>query len=180
MSNIFLQFKKLPAIALIISLAACESCNLFGTDPKSELEKLPPATQQGKNTFGCLVNGKAWVTRTSTDVTSFYQSGALQVSAGIDESGRDQGISLILLNSVVQGASYDLTNDPQYQSSFSWIKSPMICFYEAENTLIGNLTITKLDQTNLIIAGRFEFTTVVSNCDTIRVTDGRFDLLYAN
>lgn len=171
---------KFLTLLSILFLSAFGSCNLFNPEPKSELEKLPPATMEGKNTFGCLVNGKAWVTKTSTDVTSFYQSGALQVSAGIDESGRDQGISLILLNSVVQGASYDLTNDPQYQSSFSWIKSPMICFYEAENTLIGNLTITKLDQTNLIIAGRFEFTTVVANCDTIRVTDGRFDLLYAN
>ena len=27
----------------------------------TELSKLPAATQTGANTFGCLVNGKAWV-----------------------------------------------------------------------------------------------------------------------
>lgn len=175
-SAIPLVMKKLTYIFLSVLLTSgsCEN------DPSpNELAKLPPATQTGKNTFGCLVNGKAWVTRTSIDVTSFYQSGALQISAGINESGRDQGISLILLNSVFQGVSYDLTSDPQNQSGFSWIKSPMICFYGAEDTLTGDLTITKLDQANLIVAGVFEFTTVVAGCDTIRVTAGRFDLNYA-
>ena len=33
-------------------LAACK---------KNELNALPPATQVGANTFGCLVDGKAWV-----------------------------------------------------------------------------------------------------------------------
>ena len=28
---------------------------------KNELNALPPETQVGANTFGCLVNGKAWV-----------------------------------------------------------------------------------------------------------------------
>ena len=27
----------------------------------NEIDKLPPATQTGANTFGCLVNGKAWI-----------------------------------------------------------------------------------------------------------------------
>ncbi len=177
--SISFLIKKLPAIALIISLAACESCNLFGTDPKSELEKLPPATQQGKNTFGCLVNGRAWVTRTSTDVSSFYQSGVLQVSADISEGNR-QHIDLIVLNGVIEGTTYDLTDNSKCGAKFSWIKTSMICFYEAENTLIGSLTITKVDQAKLIVSGQFEFTTIVSGCDTIKVTNGRFDVLYAN
>jgi len=175
-----LKLKKLLATLLVIALFASESCNLFGSEPKSELEKLPPATMEGKNTFGCLVNGKAWVTRTSTDVLAFYQSGVLQVSAYIDEKGREQAIDLIVLNGLTQGTTYDLTNIPSHAATFSWVRPSGICFYEEENTISGNLTITKLDQTNLIVAGVFEFTTVVAGCDTIKVTNGRFDVLYAN
>lgn len=176
---ISLPFKKLPTIILVIALLVCESCNLFES-PKTELEKLPPATMEGKSTFGCLVNGKARVTRVSTDVLSDYQSGVLQISAGIDEKDRDQGITLAILSGVTQGSSYNLSNDPQYEAKFNWVKPSMLCFYDDENTISGTLTITKLDQTKLIVSGLFEFTTVVAGCDTIRVTDGRFDILYAN
>lgn len=37
-------------------------CKLQKNKPtKTELEKLPPITQIGANTFGCLINGKAWI-----------------------------------------------------------------------------------------------------------------------
>jgi hypothetical protein len=131
---------------------------------------------EGKNTFGCLVNGGAWVTRVSTDVLAFYQSGVLQVSASVDNSS----IDLIVLNGLTQGATYDLTNTPSHAATFSWVRPSGICFYEEENTLIGEFNVTKLDQSKLIISGSFEFTTVTPVCDTIKVTNGRFDVLYAN
>lgn len=171
--------KRFFYIMIFILLTGCESCDDI-INPKTELEKLPPATQTGKSTFGCLVNGKAWVTRTSTDALSFYQSGLLQVSAGIHETERQQGMILAILSGVVEGLSYDLSNDPQYEAQFSSRPSTGMCFYDDNNTLSGNLTITKLDQTKLVVCGLFEFTTIVAGCDTIKVTDGRFDLLYAN
>lgn len=39
----------------------------------------------------------------------------------------------------------------------------------------GSLTVTRLDLTQGIIAGTFEFTLAKPGCDTIRVTSGRFD-----
>lgn len=43
-----------PAIILIFL------CSPQCKKTVDELSKLPPITQEGKNTFGCLVNGKAW------------------------------------------------------------------------------------------------------------------------
>ncbi len=166
-------------IVMLVLLTGFESCDDI-IDPKTELEKLPPATQEGKSTFGCLVNGKAWVTNSSTDALADYQSGSLQIGAGIHERERQQGMILAVLSGVGEGLSYDLTNDPQYEAKFSSKHSTGLCFYDDNNTLSGNLTITKLDQTKLIISGVFYFTTFVSGCDTIKVTDGRFDILYAN
>ncbi len=171
--------KRFSYIVVLVLLTGFESCNDI-IDPKTELEKLPPATQEGKSTFGCLVNGKAWVTRTTTDASSFYQSGVLQVSADIDETNREQHIDLIVVNGLTQGTVYDLTNNTKSKAKFSWVLPIGICFYEGEDTLTGQLTIKRLDQINLIISGLFEFITITSGCDTIKVTDGRFDLLYAN
>ena len=45
------------SILLLASILQFSGCGLLPT-PK---EELPPITQEGKNTFGCLVNGKVWL-----------------------------------------------------------------------------------------------------------------------
>lgn len=52
------------------------------------------------------------------------------------------------------------------------------CFYESGFEQIGTLTITKIDTVSHVIAGTFEFTVWTEECDTINVTDGRFDIDY--
>ena len=42
----------------------------------------------------------------------------------------------------------------------------------------GKLTISKLDQSARIVAGTFYCTIKQTGCDTLRITDGRFDLKY--
>jgi hypothetical protein len=39
----------------------------------------------------------------------------------------------------------------------------------------GTLTITRLDQQAGIIAGTFSFTLAQPGCDSVRITQGRFD-----
>lgn len=47
------------SLLFLITLSAT-TCKKEST-LEMELAKLPQATQTGQNTFGCLVNGKAWV-----------------------------------------------------------------------------------------------------------------------
>ena len=52
--------KNLLLLLLVTFAISC--CNKGDDDqPKTELEKLPPATQTGANTAGCLVNGVAFL-----------------------------------------------------------------------------------------------------------------------
>ncbi|WP_432264531.1 DUF6252 family protein [Autumnicola edwardsiae] len=44
----------------------------------------------------------------------------------------------------------------------------------------GKLIITNLDQKNYILSGTFEFTVFDNEGNEIRITDGRFDMLYTN
>ena len=61
MRNI-LKLKTMKNLLLLLLVTFAISCCNKGDDdqPKTELEKLPPATQTGANTAGCLVNGVAF------------------------------------------------------------------------------------------------------------------------
>ena len=50
--------KQLPPTALLLAaLLGLSQCKKTEADP---VDQLPPATQTGANTLGCLVNGQAW------------------------------------------------------------------------------------------------------------------------
>ncbi len=66
--------KTLISFLLLVSFGGLCSCELISNnEPKTELEKLPPITQEGKNTFGYLVNGEAIVVRNTMNITAIYQ-----------------------------------------------------------------------------------------------------------
>lgn len=47
------------------------------------------------------------------------------------------------------------------------------------NTIVnGELTIKRLDEINQIVSGTFWFNAVNDNADTVKITDGRFDMHY--
>jgi hypothetical protein len=64
---------KNPLFILLITITfSC--CNKDNDQPKTELEKLPPATQIGANTVGCLFDGNAFLPGNQPNSTNcFYQ-----------------------------------------------------------------------------------------------------------
>lgn len=66
-------------ISLVLGIQGCDFLKNIDPKPKTELEKLPPLTQTGKNTFGYLVNGKAIVVTNTLKITAIYQQGNLQL-----------------------------------------------------------------------------------------------------
>jgi hypothetical protein len=168
-------FKLFVALFLLISTLTLIHCD--DPPPLSELEKLPPKTQEGKGRFGCLVNGKAWVIKSSYHTGASYQRDVFSVGGDLDDdSNRDQTIQMVIINSVLEeNKIYSLTDFPNSYSEFI-SSAPFRCWYESESTLSGELILTKVDINNRIVSGEFEFTTVNDECDTVKITDGRFDL----
>ncbi len=164
---------------IILLLVGCSACK---TDALSPKEELPPATQEGLNTFGCLVNGEVWVPRGSINpsiskFTFYYDDELLNVAATRTIGSKDisQSVSFRIEDCSYTGR-YELTTIESARARFSDLKKA--CMYQTDSTQTGTLTITKLDTINHIIAGAFEFTVWTEACDTIRVTDGRFDIQY--
>jgi hypothetical protein len=165
-------------LAALLGLSQCKKKDVAPVD------QLPPATQTGANTFGCLVNGQVWTPQ-----------------------GNDGANNYIVVYDRALGASFDLrtyryqqepTNNYQYIIiETSRLYAPKIySIKDSLNTRVairdkltgcylssldagtyhkGTLNITRLDLQAGIISGTFEFTLAKPGCDTVRITQGRFD-----
>jgi hypothetical protein len=149
---------------------------------------LPPATQEGKNTLGFLLNGQPWTPQgfngtanLSIDYDPGFNSGVLGISAyRIISSSNREYFSLGIkdsLNYYSAPFSFQLTNSGLYRIYFS--NNTCTFFSTDSNTVVnGKLSVSKLDKTNHIISGTFDAKLYKPGCDTIKITDGRFDLKY--
>ena len=172
--------KAFSLIALLALILFFDSCDPFESVKK---EELPPATQEGKNTFGCLVNGRVWLPRGNNGKTNLdasydpsYQNGSLDVGAYRIYDSVDQFIAIggKNINTVgeylfsSQSDAGALLNDKKTNCSYN----------DPDNIISGNLNITRLDVNGRIISGTFEFSLAKSDCDTVKVTEGRFDMKF--
>lgn len=151
-------------------------CNNEDDKPQNPIDQLPPATQTGANTFGCLINGEPFVVSNTSNQTAIYQGGVLQIGGGIDNSIMDKRISINISAPINLNTPYDLTLFPNNLAIF--VNNGEGCYYDYDHTTSGTLTITKFDQTNFIISGTFNFSTQTNECENINITNGRFDLQY--
>jgi len=148
-------------------------------------EVLPAATQTGANTFGCLVNGKVWLPKGNDGTSNLnlsydppYMGGVFNLQTyryyGVGSNDR-QNIT-IYLDSLSKVGQYNFYFSHNRAAIFSdWNK----CSYPNDSSVIykaGRINVTKLDLQGAILSGTFDFTLAKSNCDTIKVTEGRFDI----
>lgn len=162
-------------LILITTFTLC-SCDKDNDKPTNPVSQLPPATQVGANTFGCLINGEPFVVSNTSNQTAIYQGGVLQIGGGIDNSIMDKRISINISAPINLNTPYDLTLFPNNLAIF--VNNGEGCYYDYDHTTSGTLTITKFDQTNFIISGTFNFSTQTNECENINITNGRFDLQY--
>jgi hypothetical protein len=186
--------KILSPIALcflsLVLLSA--SCNKRGVAPQSELSKLPAATQTGANTFGCLVNGKAFLPNGNIFAGPALQCNYINLNGGnyflISASSKSYPIVYAVAVrtdslTISQGQTTQLTGyniEGEADGDYSIFNPPAYIYsYYTNKTVTGQLTITKLDPAKQILSGTFSFTAVdASRGDTVKVTDGRFDMYY--
>ena len=157
-------------------------------------EQLPPITQNGANTFGCIINGEVLIPK---DGIGIPQPRGLTIArrpnknfiidaANLKDTSGDR-IYIYIYNLTSTGTySFGLSNgeeDLTFKPDFPycWVRTfdtttGGIRYFS--NTDSGTITITKLDTVNKIVSGTFRLT--VFNKDnpheTIEISDGRFDI----
>lgn len=162
----------------VLSLLSTVSCNNDDDNNSDNLiDQLPPATKTGENTFGCLINGVPFSITSSSQIGAVYQGGLLQLSATFEEGSIDETVAFNLIDPLSENQAYAFDNN-SYRAGYSLLSNGNVCIYDFDDTIDGSIIFTRIDTENFIISGTFEFTTVTNTCETINITNGRFDLQY--
>lgn len=171
--------------SLVLLSASCKK-------EKTGLAALPPATQEGKKTFGCLINGKAFVAQSKPfttppvpGVTCQYGYIDNDISKGHNFSiyGSDNKVSqkpdapssvLVYVNKIdiQQGTTYQLQDQ---KDSGAYAEYHTYLLIDDYTSLIGELTFTNFDEINHIASGTFWFDTTNDKGEKIEIREGRFD-----
>ena len=176
--------KKILLLLLTTFTLSC--CNKDDDDqPKTELEKLPPATQTGANTFGCLLDGKAFLPGNFPNSTNcFYQFVDGNYYFALAFSKRDSQNNIVGIDlatnakQIFQGETYQLFEYLPNNASGAYIYGLFENFTNNINS--GELKITKLDEINHIVSGKFWFDVLDNNGVVHQIREGRFDSHYTN
>ena len=175
--------KKLLLILLTTFALSC--CNKDDDKPIAEIDKLPPATQTGANTVGCLLDGKAFLPGNFPNSTNcFYQFVDGNYYFALALRKRDSQNNLIGLDigtnakQIFQNETLELLEYLPDNASAAYIYGTFQNF--TNNIHTGELTITKLDEINHIVSGTFWFDVQDSNGVVHQIREGRFDMQYTN
>jgi hypothetical protein len=167
-------------ILLLLSLGACKKHRL-------QSNGLPPATQQGKNTLGFILNGQAWMPKgfngtanLSIDVDFGFNDGIFNIVGYRTINSTTEQFTIGIsdsLNTITIPHTFIIF--PNSVFGISYTKNPCDYFSKESTTISqGTLIITKLDRINKIISGTFNGTLSKSGCETIQITEGRFDMKF--
>ncbi|MEZ4772919.1 MAG: DUF6252 family protein [Bacteroidia bacterium] len=155
---------------------------LIGCDVLPVTPSLPPETQEGAGTFGALVDGVVWRPNNGGQVfplalAASYGSGSLILGAVNRDINSE--IEFYLQDTVYSEGTYLLAKSKTPLFYVKYEKEDIRYFPNADN--YGTLVITKLDTLDIgFVSGTFEFEAIseIDSTDTVRITDGRFDVRF--
>lgn len=158
------------SLIIIFLFTSCEL--IFSPEPE-----LPPITSEGKGTFGCLINGEVWLPDDQFLVSAYELQSWINSDSALYIAARnvpdDQKIELYFKDFYIEDVELEFS---MYPSNSAFVILGAGCVFETDSSS-GYFEIIKNDTSMQIIAGTFEFT-IFEECDTLHVSEGRFDLGY--
>ena len=177
-------------LILLLTLTLTLSCCNKDDNPFSSKDQLPPETQKGANTAGCLVNGEVFIPHQvglSPSLVCNYEflDGQFYFNIAFSDS-RNGSVKSVSVNhnkvSLQSGSIYNLNkntvNDGDFTGGGGTYFPTLQNFYRTNSIKTGELKITRLDVSNSIISGTFWFDAVNTAGETIQIRSGRFDMNY--
>jgi len=182
--------KKQFLIFFPILLCGLPACRKDEPQPNNhgllDYTVLPPATQEGKNTFGCLVNGEVWVPRVEI-LVPWYDKAALLSEKDFKGSGI---VDARLLNKNMDDY-FTIAFSPGYFIPITYrtdtslfhfnpdFSRGLLNFHHEEGDTTNYLKITAIDTVRNFISGEFQCTLFTSDKNhKLEITQGRFDMPY--
>lgn len=171
--------KKITLLFSIILIIGCHKDD-------DGITALPAATQTGARTFGCMVDGVAFI-HEGGGINCFYQyvnGGHSFHIQGEQDNKNPSSISVGTIHKdIAEGETYPLLDEVNGNALANMVFSYSPIDYYSVNTdhvNSGELTITKLDFENNIVSGTFWFNVLHPVTGRIvEVREGRFDSFFS-
>jgi len=167
---------KIFSLLILLDLSACTGCE------DKVWTTLPPETQTGANTFGCMIDNELFV---GDNNASIFAPPAFSVGYDTDSdkiymdvrglmNGNPAGNISIIINHPTHDGMQAIGNIGYYPST-----NVSLC-REYLPSSGSEVFITKFDTINKIVSGRFQFTGYcVDSTNVKHITQGRFDLKFS-
>lgn len=171
----------LIAALLLLTAAQCEK-------DIPPIDQLPPATQTGENTFGCLVNGEAFKPKGNPlggpILQAYYQfvDGGYWFGLTVKNNEKDilRGLAIhTTKREIHEGETLILEIQAEGNASAHFSLGGGGVKYVTTETITGELTITRFDQINNIVSGTFWFDAINEAGEIVQVREGRFDMQFS-
>ena len=176
--------KKLFLLFFTITIfISCDKDTFKGND------QLPPETQIGANTVGCLVNGKVYLPSQSGINPSvncqyeFLDNEYYFIISFADDLNLGPNVSVQTLRiNLAQGNNYvlnkNIIDNGDFTGGSGAFRLSTFNKYYTNTLKTGKLKITRLDLQNSIISGTFWFDAINAAGENIEIREGRFDWNY--
>ncbi|MBX7206108.1 MAG: hypothetical protein K1X81_11860 [Bacteroidia bacterium] len=172
-------------LLLLLTSFCCLSLHCKKEEVQKEVDKLPPISAEGKQTFGCLINGKAWPNASIYQFSAWGENGRFELnfytrySSGSIMSGPNIIDEMIIsIKSGIDGPGHYLVpfNSGWQNVNFTMDYKNVLYRSSITPSSYATLDIIRLDTVNHIVAGTFEFTLFDEiEWKSLKVTKGRFD-----
>lgn len=156
----------IPYISILLFFSSCQSDD---NKPRDPVNQLPPITHTGRDTFGFLRNGEPISTTNSLGMVAIYQGGGIQFGS--------RGVYIVVLDPFTINVPYPFLDIGEGNARAEFTENQS-CYYDEGDTFEGSVKFLHINTVNHTISGTFEFSTVNDQCDTVRITNGRFDMKY--
>lgn len=181
---------------VLISCLAFVALSAGSCKKEAPEASLPPATQEGKNTAGCLIDGQPFVAQPigggvlSAPLPALNGGFAFVNSYYLSMYGKVNGqeAEVMLFLQGRQTGTYALDQDTEYypqgtsqvvlnHATFRYVQSSTQEELGTDAHHTGQVILTKADVTHGLSAGTFSFTAVSKQNPgkTVVITQGRFD-----
>jgi hypothetical protein len=182
-------FTWLLLLLLALSHWACHKEEPLKPAPPIDYTVLPDATQEGKNTFGCKVNGQVWVPRVPLLSVTIQNKSALFsekngkgsgiIMCNLLDGSLDDYFTTAFTSSFFEPRTYKTLSDTaqfRFNPDFTRLGEG---FQHIDGDTSNYFTITKIDTARNFISGIFQCTLYDSKkSKKLKITEGRFDMPY--
>lgn len=176
---------KILSILTLLLLLSCKK------------EKLPEPSQTGAGIVACKINGKVWLADPGSSFNgkkfsllydNLYKPKRRFVLYANRIADNDNSNLMLAVSDVkttgTQNFAFDTSpypDNPHYMNHGAYYQNkPNQENYITNSRYTGSITFTRVDTVSRILAGTFEFTAEnkYGSGETVKVTDGRFDIKY--